>query len=95
MGVTDRRADRAAAMARAYAEEVNRLAADLNTSEAQSERVFVEERLQETKLELDAAGDLSEFSSKYSAIDVTEQGRCDGAGQQPACRGNSSPLSRN
>lgn len=74
--VADRSPERAAAMARAYAEEVNRLSAELNTSEAHRERVFVEERLKETKQELDTADrELSEFSSKYSAIDIKEQGK--------------------
>jgi len=74
--VSDRSAHRAADLTRAYAEEVNRLAADLNTSEAHRERVFIENRLQAEKQELDTADkDLSEFSSKYSAIDIKEQGK--------------------
>jgi uncharacterized protein involved in exopolysaccharide biosynthesis len=67
---------RAAAIAQAYAEELNRMLADLNTSAAHRERVFLEERLQVVKQELDrAAKDFSDFSSRNAAIDIKEQGR--------------------
>jgi capsule polysaccharide export protein KpsE/RkpR len=74
--VTDNDAGRAAALARGYVEEVNRLSADLNTSAAHRERVFVENQLKATKQELDTSSkELSEFASKYSAIDIKEQAR--------------------
>jgi uncharacterized protein involved in exopolysaccharide biosynthesis len=74
--VRDHDPRRAAAMAQAYVEELNRMLADLNTSAAHRERVFLEERLGVVKQELDrAAKDFSEFSSQNAAIDIKEQGR--------------------
>ena len=76
ISVTDRDPQRAAAIAQAYVEELNRLSAELSTSAAHRERVFLEERLKAVKQDLDeAAVDFSEFSSKNSAIDIKEQGR--------------------
>jgi len=76
ISVTDRRRDRATALAQAYADELNRLAAELSTSAAHRERVFLEERLKAVKIDLDqAAVDFSQFSSKNAAIDIKEQGR--------------------
>jgi uncharacterized protein involved in exopolysaccharide biosynthesis len=74
--VTDGSAQRAADMGNAYTEELNRLVAELTTSSAHRERVFLEERLRAVKLDLDsAAKEFSEFSSKNVAIDIKEQGR--------------------
>lgn len=66
----------AAMLANAYIEEMNRLAASLNTSAAHREREFLEARLQSAKQELDQASILlSEFSSKHTMMDVQGQGR--------------------
>ncbi len=74
--VADRDPKRAAAMAQAYVEELDRLVAELSTSAAHRERAFLEERLQSVKQELDqAARDLSQFESKNAAIDIKEQGK--------------------
>jgi uncharacterized protein involved in exopolysaccharide biosynthesis len=74
--VTDGDPRRAAAMAQAYVEELDRLVAELSTSSAHRERVFLEERLQAVKLELDdAAKNLSQFESKNDAMDIAEQGK--------------------
>jgi len=74
--VTDRSPQRAAAIAQAYVEELNRLVAELTTSAAHRERVFLEERLKAVKQDLDAAAkEFSEFASKNTAIDIKEQGR--------------------
>jgi uncharacterized protein involved in exopolysaccharide biosynthesis len=74
--VTDRDPGRAAAMAQAYVEELDRLVAELSTSAAHRERVFLEERLQSVKQELDrAALELSQFESKNDAMDIAEQGK--------------------
>jgi uncharacterized protein involved in exopolysaccharide biosynthesis len=74
--VSDRDPKRAAAMVQAYVEELNHMVADLNTSAAHRERVFLEERLQVVKQELDrSAKEFSDFSSKNAAIDIKEQGR--------------------
>ena len=74
--VSDRDPQRVAAIAQAYVDELDRLVAELSTSAAHRERVFLEARLKEVKQELDrAAHDLSQFSSKTAAIDIKEQGR--------------------
>lgn len=74
--VTDRDPRRAAALAQAYVEELNQLVAQLSTSSARRERIFLEERLRAVKLDLDdASRQFSEFASKNSAIDIKEQGR--------------------
>jgi uncharacterized protein involved in exopolysaccharide biosynthesis len=66
----------AAAIANAYVEELNRLAADLNTSDAHRERVFLEARLKSAKQDLDQASlVLSQFSSKNTVMDPQDQGR--------------------
>lgn len=73
---TDRDPRRAAAIAQAYVEELNQLVAELSTSAAHRERVFLEERLGAVKRDLDdAAQKFSQFSSKNTAIDIKEQGR--------------------
>ena len=74
--VTDRNAQRAAALAQAHVEELDRLVAELSTSSARRERVFLEERLKAVKLDLDqATQEFSQFSSRSGAIDIKEQGR--------------------
>jgi uncharacterized protein involved in exopolysaccharide biosynthesis len=74
--VTDRDPRRAAAMGDAYVEELNRLVADLSTSGAHRERLFLEQRLQAVQQDLEAAEkDFSQFASKNMAIDIKEQGK--------------------
>lgn len=74
--VTDRDPRRAAAMAQAYVDELNQLVAQLSTSSAHRERIFLEERLRAVKMDLDdASRQFSEFASKNKAIDIKEQGR--------------------
>src|SRR5207245_8305686 len=74
--ITDRDPRRAAAMAQAYVDELNQLVAQLSTSSAHRERIFLEERLRAVKLDLDdASRQFSEFASKNGAIDIKEQGR--------------------
>jgi uncharacterized protein involved in exopolysaccharide biosynthesis len=74
--VTDGDPKRSAAIAQAYVEELDRLVAELSTSSARRERVFLEERLKTVKLDLDqAARELSQFASRSGAIDIKEQGR--------------------
>jgi capsule polysaccharide export protein KpsE/RkpR len=74
--VTDRSPQRAAAMGQAYVEELNRLVAELSTSSARRERIFLEGRLQAVSKDLEGAEkEFSEFASKNIAIDVKEQGR--------------------
>jgi uncharacterized protein involved in exopolysaccharide biosynthesis len=74
--VTDREPQRAAAMAQEYVDELNRVVAQLSTSSARRERVFLEERLTQVNQELEAAEkNFSEFASKNTALDIKEQGR--------------------
>ncbi len=74
--VADRSAEHAAAVARAYVEELDRLTAELTTSAARRERVFIEERLKTVKQDLDAAAkDFSVFASRNAAIDISAQGK--------------------
>ena len=76
IGVTDRDAKRAAAIARSYVDELDRLVAQVSTSSARRERIFLEERLKTVKAELDAtAKNFSSFASKNSAIDIPAQGK--------------------
>ncbi len=74
--VTDHDPKRAAAMGQAYVEELNRLVAELSTSSARRERIFLEERLKAVNQDLETAEkNFSEFASKNAAIDVKEQGK--------------------
>jgi uncharacterized protein involved in exopolysaccharide biosynthesis len=74
--VTDHDPQRAKAVAQGYIDELDRLAAELSTSAAHRERVFLEGRLKAVKQDLDqAARDFSEFASKNTAIDITAQGK--------------------
>ena len=74
--VTDHDPARATSMARAYVEELDRLVAEVATSSARRERVFLEQRLQAVKIDLDQAShDFGQFASKNGAIDIKEQSR--------------------
>ncbi len=74
--VTDHDPKRAAAMAQAYVAELDRLVAQVSTSSARRERIFLEERLQKVKTDLDsAAKNFSDFASKNTAIDIPAQGK--------------------
>jgi capsule polysaccharide export protein KpsE/RkpR len=76
LSVTDHDPNRAASIARAYVDQLDGLMAQLNTSSAHRERVFLEERLTSIKVDLEAAEkDFSQFASKNGAIDITAQGR--------------------
>jgi uncharacterized protein involved in exopolysaccharide biosynthesis len=74
--VTDHDAKRAAAMAQSYVHELDRLVAQVSTSSARRERIFLEGRLNAVKTELDnSAKNFSEFASKNTAIDIPAQGK--------------------
>ena len=74
--VTDNNPQRAAVMAQAYVEDLNRLVAEVSTSAARRERIFLEERLQAVNQDLETAEkEFSQFASKNTAIDIKEQGR--------------------
>src|SRR5262249_56106748 len=74
--VTDHDPKRAAAMARAYVDELDRLVAQVSTSSARRERVFLEERLQKVKMDLDSpARTSSAFPTNNTPIDIPPQAR--------------------
>jgi capsule polysaccharide export protein KpsE/RkpR len=74
--VTDHDPSRAAAIAQAYADGIDVLLRNLNTSSAHLERVFLEQRLKSIKTELDTAEQaLAQFSSQNNTIDIKEQGK--------------------
>jgi capsule polysaccharide export protein KpsE/RkpR len=72
--VTDRDKRRAQEMAQAYIQELDRMVALVSTSAARRERIFLEQRLQEVKHDLDtAANQFAEYSSKNTVLDATSQ----------------------
>jgi len=76
VSVTDHDPQRAAAISSAYVQELDRLVAEVSTSSAKRERIFLEQRLAAVKTEVDnAAEKFSEFASKNTAIDIPAQGK--------------------
>ncbi|MGC1784510.1 MAG: Wzz/FepE/Etk N-terminal domain-containing protein [Acidobacteriaceae bacterium] len=76
IAVEDRSRVRARDLAQAYLDELNKLVTRTNTSAAHRERVFIEKRLNAVRENLeDAEMQLSQFSSKSSAVDIKEQTR--------------------
>lgn len=74
--VTDHDRYRATEMAQAYVEELDRLLAQVSTSSARRERMFIEQRLHAVKEDLDSASrQFSEYASKNTAIDITAQAK--------------------
>lgn len=74
--VEDTRRERARDLAQGYLDELNQLVTRTNTSAARRERVFIEQRLHSVQASLeDAEVQLSQFSSKNSAVDIKEQTR--------------------
>ena len=76
VSTVDHDAKRAAAITGAYIDELDTLIAQLNTSSAHRERVFLEERLEKIKVDLESAEkDFSQFASKNATIDISAQGK--------------------
>jgi uncharacterized protein involved in exopolysaccharide biosynthesis len=76
IAVTDRDPKRAAELGKAYVEELDRMVAQLSTSSARRERLFIEDRLKTVKEKLDtAAQQFSEYASKNTTLDVTAQSK--------------------
>jgi len=74
--VSDHDRVRAAAMATAYVEELNRLLGQVNTSSASREREFLEQRLNTVHQELQVSEKgLSQFSSKNMTLNPEDQGK--------------------
>lgn len=73
---TDKDPTRAAQIANAYTEELDRLLVTLSTSSGRRERQYFEEQLVVAQAELKrATKGLSDFAGKNTAIDVPEQGK--------------------
>ena len=71
--VRDHDKQRARDLAQAYTEELNRLNAEMNAGAAHQQRVFLEQRLEEVKTQLDkTANELANFSSR-SAVFAPDQ----------------------
>jgi uncharacterized protein involved in exopolysaccharide biosynthesis len=76
VSVSDRNRERSTALARAYVEELNRLMAEVSTSSARRERIFIEQRLVTVKQDLHrAAEEFSQFASQNTTLDVPSQTR--------------------
>jgi uncharacterized protein involved in exopolysaccharide biosynthesis len=74
--VSDRNPRQAAAMTQEYIQELNRVVAQMNTTSAHRERVFLQGRLTQVKADLESAEkDFSEFASKNTALNIPEQGK--------------------
>jgi capsule polysaccharide export protein KpsE/RkpR len=74
--VSDRDPRRAAQLAQAYVEELDRLVAEVSTSSARRERLFIEQRLQTVKQELDKASwQFSQYASQNTTIDISAQAK--------------------
>jgi len=76
ISVTDKKPERAAAIARAYVSELNQVLSEVNSSSAHRERVFLEERLQEIKQRSEAdAKEFALFASHNAAVDIPNQAK--------------------
>jgi capsule polysaccharide export protein KpsE/RkpR len=76
ISVTDHDPKRATALANGYVNQLNSLVAELSTSAAHRERMFLEERLKVAKRDLDDAGNqLAQFSSKNNTLDMQTEGK--------------------
>jgi uncharacterized protein involved in exopolysaccharide biosynthesis len=74
IAVENRDPRKAAAMAQEQVDALNELLAQVNTSAAHRERIFIGERLQTIKEELDAATkEFSVFASQNTAINIPDQ----------------------
>src|SRR5262249_50708948 len=74
--VTDGDPKRAAAIAAAYVDQLNTLVAQVSTSSARRERIFLEGRLSGIKQDLETAEhDFSQFASTKGAVDIPAQGK--------------------
>jgi len=74
VAVNDHDPRRSQQMAQAYVDALDQLVARVSTSAARRQRMFIEQRLQTVKQNLDqAAKDFSEYASKNGALDVPSQ----------------------
>jgi len=76
ISVSDKKPARAAQIANAYVAELNAALADMNTSSAHRERVFLEQRLQQIQQQSETdAKEFALFASQNAAVDIPDQAR--------------------
>jgi capsule polysaccharide export protein KpsE/RkpR len=76
ISVSDRKPTRAAEIAKAYVTELNWVLAEVNTSSAHRQRLFLEERLQQIKQQSEAdAKEFALFASQNAAVDIPSQAK--------------------
>lgn len=76
ISVTDKKPERAAAIAKAYVIELNQVLSEVNSSSAHREVVFLAERLQEIKQRSEAdAKEFALFASQNAAVDIPNQAK--------------------
>jgi capsule polysaccharide export protein KpsE/RkpR len=76
ISVEDRDPRRAQQLSQAYVEELDRLLAEVSTSAARRQRIFIEGRLETVKQSLDrTAKEFSEYSSKNTVLDMPYQAK--------------------
>jgi len=74
ISVTDKNPNRAADMANFYVQILNEISVSLGTTEARSNREFVEKRYEQVKLDLvKAEENMKDFSKKYNIYSINEQ----------------------
>jgi capsule polysaccharide export protein KpsE/RkpR len=76
IAVTDGNRQRARDMAQAYVDELDKLVAQVSTSAARRERMFIEQRRAQVAVELETAEkNFSQYASKHTLLDVKEETR--------------------
>lgn len=76
ISVTDRVPARASEIANAYVAELNQALAEVNTSSAHRERMFLEQRLQQIKDQSESdAKEFALFASQNGAVDIPDQAK--------------------
>jgi uncharacterized protein involved in exopolysaccharide biosynthesis len=76
ISVSDTKPARAADIAKAYVTELNQVLAEVNTSSAHRERLFLEERLQQIRQQSEVdAKEFALFASQNAALDIPSQAK--------------------
>jgi len=76
ISATDKKPERAAAIAKAYVTELNQVLSEVNSSSAHRERIFLEGRLREVKQQSEAdAKEFAFFASHNAAVDIPDQAK--------------------
>ena len=76
ISVSDKKPSRAAQIANEYVTQLNQALAEVNTSSAHRERLFLEQRLQEIKEQSESdAKEFALFASQNGAVDIPDQAK--------------------